>query len=63
MLQCLPRQRRIRICQFCNPLDMVDPVDELGYSGSGNVPIVIFEFIQIYQSDGNVPVFAFGRIG
>jgi hypothetical protein len=63
VLECLPRQGRICIRQFCYPLDVVDAVDVLRYSRSGNVPIVVFDLVEVDESDRNVPVFAFGRVG
>lgn len=41
---------------------MVDSVDVLRDPRSGDIPIIIFQVVQIYESYWDVPVFAVGGI-
>jgi hypothetical protein len=58
-----PRQRRVGIGEIGDLADVVDTVDVLRYPRGGDIPIVVFELIEIDERDGHVPVLAVGRVG
>jgi len=62
MPQSLLRERLIRIRQLCYPLHMIHAIDMRRHPRSGDIPVVILEFVKICQSDWNMPGLAFGRI-
>ena len=61
--QRLPCQCWIGIGELGNFSHMIHPIDVLGNSSRGDIPIVIFQRIEIDQGDGNVPIFAIQWIG
>lgn len=42
---------------------MIDAVDVLGDSSGSDVPVVVFNLVEIDEGDRDVPVFAFGGVG
>jgi hypothetical protein len=61
--ECLPRQRRVSVCEIGDLADVVDTVDVLRYPRGGDIPVIVLERIEIDESDGHVPVLAVGRVG
>jgi hypothetical protein len=59
----LSSQGWIGICQLCYPPDVVDTVDILRDPRSGDIPIVVFQNVQVDKGDRDVPVFAVGGVG
>ena len=63
VLERLSSECQIRICQLGYPRDVINTVNELRYPGSGDIPVVIFEGVEVDEGDGDMPIFALGRVG
>lgn len=62
MAECLSRQGGIRICQLGDPSHMIDPINVLRNPSRSDVPIVVLEHVEVDERNGDVPVFAVGRV-
>jgi hypothetical protein len=63
MSQRLPGESWICVCQFCDPTNMVHPVDVLCNPRCGDIPVIVLERVEIHQGNWDVPILAVRRAG